>query len=178
MDIRYVILAASLPVGLFLTFLGGLTLAVIFALLWIDKILIEAIKFPRIFGVEFVTVSMIAIGIVHGYWIGFLFALIIIPVLEGIRQLFIPKNEEWPPFVPSLSHVADGIVALIAFSFRSTPLAFVFIASLIVKYIINSLKDKILFDKPPDPITPVTNFIFNIALVLFLSPLIEMLMVL
>src|SRR3989338_8998742 len=134
MEMKYIILGLSLPVGILLSFLGGPLLTIIFVLLWIDKIIIEAVKIPRYLGIEFATVSMIVIGIVHGYLIGFLFALIVIPILEGIRQLFIPGNDEWPPFVPSPSHVADGIVALIAFVLRSSPLVIIFIVALLIKY--------------------------------------------
>ena len=173
---KYVILIASLPLGILFSLLGGLMLAVIFVLLWIDKIIIEAVKIPRYLGIEFATVSMIVIGIVHGYLIGFLFALIVIPILEGIRQLFIPGNDEWPPFVPSPSHVADGIVALIAFLLRNNSLFIIFIVALIIKYAINIFKDVAILGKPPDILTPIPNFVFNMLLVFLMTPLIEMLM--
>ena len=178
MEMKYIILGLSLPVGILFSLLGGLMLAVIFVLLWIDKIIIEAVKIPRYLGIEFATVSMIVIGIVHGYLIGFLFALIVIPILEGIRQLFIPSNDEWPPFVPSPSHAADGVVALIAFVLKNNPLFIIFIVGLLVKYAINIFKDTVILGKPPDILTPIPNFVFNMILVLTMTSLIEILMAL
>ena len=105
-----------------------------------------------------------------------IFALIVIPILEGIRQLFIPGNDEWPPFVPSPSHVADGIVALIAFLLRNNSLFIIFIVALIIKYAINIFKDVAILGKPPDILTPIPNFVFNMLLVFLMTPLIEMLM--
>jgi len=178
MEMKYIILGLSLPVGILLSLFGGPLLTIIFILLWTDKIIIEAVKIPRYLGIELVTVSMVVIGIVHGYLVGFLFALIVIPILEGIRQLFIPSNDEWPLFVPSPAHAADGIAALIAFVLRSNPLFIIFIAALIIKYAINIFKDVAILGKPPDVFTPIPNFIFNMILVLSLASLIEMLMVL
>ena len=178
MEMKYIILGLSLPVEILIYFFGGPLLAIIFVLLWIDKIIIEAVKVPRYLGIEFATVSMVVIGIVHGYLIGFLFALIVIPILEGIRQLFISSSDEWPPFVPSPSHAADGIVALIAFVLKGNPLFVIFIVALLIKYAINIFKDVAILGKPPDILTPIPNFIFNMILVFTMPSVIEMMLAL
>jgi len=178
MEVRYILIVASLIIGLGISFLlGGALLAGIFLLLWIDKILIESAKIPRFVGIEFVTLSMIVIGITQGFLLGFVYALIFIPILEGITQLFIPKNNSWPPFVPSISHVADGMMATIAYFLQGSPLFMIFIVALFAKYTINIAKDKfVMTDKPLDMITPIPNFIFVMIFTFYFYSSIELLL--
>ena len=52
----------------------------------------------------------------------------------------------------------------------------IFIVALIIKYAINIFKDVAILGKPPDILTPIPNFVFNMLLVFLMTPLIEMLM--
>src|SRR3989338_6367962 len=109
-------LFSTLFVGFLAIYLiWGFPLAVIFAILWIDKVLIGAIGAVRYIGIEFTTIATVLLGFLYGPVFSFLFALISLPVLHAMKYIFLPLPQpEWPFFVPSPYNLIDAMAALIA----------------------------------------------------------------
>src|SRR3989338_8436955 len=114
MNKLYALVISSLVgFGIFSLF-SGLLLGIIFLIIWVDKIILGIMGIPGRFGIEFVTISTILLGLEYGPVIGFLFAIIIIPVVEGAKSKMTGLPAEWPPFVPSPDHAVDALVAVLA----------------------------------------------------------------
>ncbi len=158
-------LSLVLGFGIFSLF-SGLLLGIIFILLWIDKIILGILGLPGKFGIEFVTISTVLLGMEYGPINGFVFALIVIPLVEGAKYNITGLPSEWPPFVPSPDHVIDGTVAVIAWLLLGFELLIVVIICLIAKYAMQYAKS-FLMEKPPDILYMVFTFVFNVFLVIY-----------
>ena len=113
---------------------------------------------------------MVMIGIMHGPLVGFFFALVILPSLEGMKTFYLPVAQgEWPPFFPSPYHLLDGIVATIAWFLSTSPLFLVMIIVLLVKYPLTGLIDEFVVGKPPNILRLLLVFVFNMILVVYLN---------
>ena len=157
----------SLIAGYSLFYFFDVTLAAIFLVIWFDKVFLGMLGIVRCFGIEFTTIATILLGITHGPLFAFVFALIVIPIMHGIKYLFLPlPHPEWPLFVPSPYNFVDALGAAIAGFLASSPILYILIAVLIIKDITYALADKLFFSKPPEVIYAIGNFIFNFIIIL------------
>lgn len=152
-----ILLASFLPC---LVAFADLRLGIIYSAFWFDKVIIGIVRFPRLLGIEFVTLSSVATGMLYGIE-GALVSIIVIALLEGVSALFVPKESEMPPFVPTFSHVVDGAAASAAFLLKAQPLGIILFGVLLVKYVFNIIKDKVYYSLKPIDIGIFTNIIFN-----------------
>ena len=166
MKLKFWIPILVLAIGFALSyFLVGIVLAIIFAVLWFNKVILQPLTFPYYFGIEFVTVSIIIIGILYGPVFGFVFAITVIPFLNGLKYILGYTEEEWPAFVPEPMNFADGFAAVLAWNLRDQNIFIIFFVVLIMKYAISIIKDKIIVpDKPAMIIVLIPNFVFNMFL--------------
>ena len=164
---RYLLIPLSLVFGFIFFGFFGLALAVIFALIWFDKVLLW---FFGSFGIELTTISMLLIGINYGPFAGFLFVLTVLPFLEGLKTFYLPAAQsDWPAFVPTPYHLLDGAIATLAWFMQDSPLFLIMIAALIIKYPLTMLIDNYFIGKPPNILRLMLAFVFNLILVVYLS---------
>lgn len=164
---KFALVALTLALGaVAFYFLAGIALGVIFALLWIDKIIIGSIPVVRKFGVEVTTIATIFLGIVYGPVIAFVFSLVFIPALHAIKFIILPMPSEWPLFVPSPYNVADAIGAAIAGLLQSQAFMLIMVAVLISKILVYAFVDRIFLSKPVDIIGAVGMTAFNLMVML------------
>lgn len=165
-----IFLVLFLLVGYVLLRIFDAALAAIFLVLWFDKVFLGMIGVIRYFGIEFTTIATILLGITHGPLIAFVFALVVIPILHGMKYLFLPlPPPEWPLFVPSPYNFIDALGAAIAGFLSSYPILYILIPVLIVKDITYAAVDNLFFSKPPEVLYAIGNFIFNIIIILNFS---------
>ncbi len=165
-------LALSLFTGLLIFYIfGGIPLVIVFLLLWTDKVIFGILRFPNPFGIELVTISTIILGIAYGPVFGFFFSLIFIPIIEGIKHFFIKVHVEWPPFIPSIAHLSDAIVAAIVGVLRSQPLTHILFVILPVKYLLDGV-ESMMHRKPVNFIYILANAAFNIIIIVRFQDLI------
>ncbi len=136
---------------------------IIFLMLWIDKIILRTVT-PSAFGIELVTISTVLAGIAHGPIAG-VAVIFLIPMLEGVKYIIIPTNQEWPPFVPSPYNLIDGLVVTVAWLLQSEQLLVIVALALAIKLLINATIDTFIMQKPFNIISAVTSAAFNIFLV-------------
>lgn len=138
-------------------------LAILFVFLWIDKTIISAFGAVRYFGVELTTVLSVILAMLYGPWFAFIFVLVLVPILHGLKYLFLPLPQpEWPLFVPSPYNVVDALGALVAGYL--TPFSFlikVFITSM-AKDIFFAFAERFMISKPVDILSAVTSVVFNV----------------
>lgn len=155
-------LGLTLAAGFVIFAVFDFRLAIIFAFLWIDKIIISAFGAVRYFGVELTTVLGVILAMLYGPWFAFIFLLFLIPLLHAFKYLFLPLPQpEWPLFVPSPYNIVDALGALVA-GFL-TPFSFlikVFITA-VAKDIFFAFAEKFMISKPVDILTAVTSVVFN-----------------
>jgi hypothetical protein len=164
---NFLFLVLSLAVGYLIFHLFNAALAAIFLVLWFDKVFLGMTGIVRYFGIEFTTIATILLGIVFGPLVAFVFSLIVIPILHGIKYLFLPlPPPEWPLFVPSPYNFIDALGAAIAGFLSSYPIIYILIPVLILKDIIYSAVDMALFSKPPEIMYAIGNFIFNLIIII------------
>src|SRR3989338_2930677 len=115
-------------------------LAIIYLLLWFDKVPLGILSIPRLVGIEFTTISTLLLGILYGP-LGAIFIFFAVPLLDGVRNLFIKTESEWPPFVPGFANIVDALLALVAFLFASQDIFVILIVILLIKYAVHEIKD-------------------------------------
>ena len=159
-------LVLSLVGGYLMLHIFDVTLAAIFLVLWFDKVFLGMVSVVKYFGIELTTIATILLGITYGPLIGFVFALIVIPIMHGIKYLFLPlPPPEWPLFVPGPYNFVDALGAAIAGFLASYPILYILIPVLIVKDISYAAVDRLFFSKPPEVIYAIGNFIFNLVII-------------
>ncbi len=167
MHIRYLLIPLSLVFGFIFFGFFGLTLAVIFALIWFDKVLLW---FLGSFGIELTTISMLLIGITYGPFAGFFFVLLVLPFLEGMKSFYLPAAQaDWPAFVPTPYHLLDGTIATLAWFMNESSLLIIMVVALAIKYPATMLIDNYFIGKPPNILRLMLAVIFNLILVVYLS---------
>lgn len=156
------LLVSTLVIGFAVFFVFDYRLAILFAFLWVDKIIISAFGAIRYFGVELTTVIGIILAMLYGPWAAFVFLLVLIPILHGFKYIFLPMPQpEWPLFVPSPYNIVDALGAFVA-GFL-TPFSFlinVFITA-VVKDILFALAEKYMISKPVNILSAITSVLFN-----------------
>ncbi|MBI4019312.1 MAG: hypothetical protein HY364_03580 [Candidatus Aenigmarchaeota archaeon] len=155
---------ASLLVGSVIFFLlGGASAVVIFFMIWFDKIVLRSVT-PSILGIELTTISTILMGITLGSVTAFILAIVVMPILEGVKMLLVPTPSEVPPFIPTPYHLLDGLVAAVAPLFVWLPFYGIVALLLAGKLALDAAIDIFVFSKPFDVISGATTFIFNLII--------------
>ncbi|MFH0832289.1 MAG: hypothetical protein V1900_01015, partial [Candidatus Aenigmatarchaeota archaeon] len=162
----------SLPLGVLIFYLlGGFKLALVFAILWTDRMVISYTRILPEFGIELVSLPIIMSGILLGPFKGFAFAFIITPLLDSMQLFYkIPAFEEgWLPFIPSLYDFFKGVTAMIAgLLFAAGFLPFwILLICIVIKNAMYFVGDR-LFGFPPR-MAYILNIPFNIVLFGFFS---------
>lgn len=159
-------LFSTLFIGFFLIYLiWGFPLAAIYAILWIDKILIGAIGAVRYIGIEFTTIATVLLGFLYGPVFSFLFALISLPVLHAMKYIFLPMPPpEWPFFVPSPYNLIDAFAAIAASFLAWLPFLHAVLIVVLLKDIGYAVVEKLMINKPVDVISAITYIIFNLVI--------------
>jgi hypothetical protein len=178
MDVKYYsVVAVLLAVGLIICFIiGGLKLAIVYTMLWIDKIIIGKLKKPLEFGIELYSLPAILVGIAYGPATGFLFGFLAIPIIAGFLDVvpclvceFHELDTGWGPFIPSFESVISGIIGAIA-GLLGQFLPFIFIVAIciLVRFFISVIKDGVL-RMPPKIIAYLINLGLNIGIAFLLQ---------
>lgn len=169
---KFTVSLAVLVLGFFvLLSVSGLPAAIIFALLWFEKVKLAVFQGVLAeMGIEFATVPMVFAGILYGPVAGFVIGFFGMPLMDSIRWLISPpKYGGWPPVVPGPDSFVDGLTAAVAgFLVQILPFSMASPLAIIVKNIIAPIKDMITYGKPPNP-TLIINILFNFFLAGLLS---------
>ena len=171
MEIRkFVVPAVLLAVGLSIFFIiGGLKLAIVYAMLWIDKVVIGKLKVPMEFGIELFSLPAILVGIIYGPAIGFIFGFLIIPLIGGIIDVISSLilgsqllDTGWEPFVPSPDSLISGAIAVVGGLISPfLPFFFIVLVCIIIRFIVSVVKD-IMMGNPPKIIAYIINLVLNL----------------
>ena len=163
----HIFIASFLPT-LLLLFIDY-KLAVIYLLLWIDKVPLGILSVLRLVGIEFTTISTLLLGILYGP-LGAAFIFFAVPILDGIRSLFVKIASDRPPFVPGFANVVDAVLVIVAFVLASQDIFVIIISILLIKYAVHETKDMV-YGKPFDFMV-VPNFVFNLVILLVFKDLV------
>lgn len=142
-----VAIAAAVAIGgtAFALLIGGQLLALLFALLCVDKILFARyLQWAGELGFELVTIPTILAGVIFGPVGGFFFGFVALAVLGDLLQWsFAPPFEPgWPPFIPSIDTFIAGLVAAsAALLYPFLGFVAVVVAGVFIKNIIYQIKD-------------------------------------
>lgn len=181
----YLVSLLMLVLGLILfSILGGLKLSVVYLMLWIDKVIIGKLKIPLEFGIELFSIPAIIVGISYGPAVGFFFGFLLIPLIGGILDITISMvsgahllDTGSEPLLPSMQSIITGIIAAIAgFLNPLIPFFFIVLVCVIVRFVINIIKD-IIMGEPPKIIAYTVNLGLNIAIAFFLQEIFVALLV-
>ncbi len=165
-NVKYLIL--SLVAVFLVLYIINPFIAIIYAVLWFDKIILGIGPVHR-FGIELTTIATVMLGIIFGPVIAFIFTIISVPILYGLRYMLIPSSPpEWPLFTPSPYNFVEAIGAAVAGILAQQSFLLIFIGVWIAKEIIYVAVDR-LAGKPPDIVYPVFNAIFNAVLIIYLG---------
>src|SRR3989344_1376220 len=153
----------SLVAGSALYYLiGGAPLLYLFLRVWLDKTILRSVT-PQILGVEVTTLAMVLAGMALGGIGGVVFAIVTIPLLEGVKGLVIPSDS--PPFLPMPYHLADAIVAFIASFLAGVGLMPALATMFAVKFMMDATIDAHFTAKPFDFLSAMLTFAFNMLIV-------------
>ncbi len=177
-DIQYLISIACLLVGFSVLLpIAGLPAAIIFAILWFEKVKLGVFQgMLAEMGIEFATVPIIFIGILYGPVAGFIIGFFGMPLMDSIRWLISPPKYSggWPPVVPGPDSLADGLTAAVAgLLIQALPFSFAAPLAVIARNIILPVKDMMTYGKPPSPMLIINTF-FNFFLVGVLSFILQL----
>lgn len=156
--------------------IGGLKLAAVFLMLWIDRVIIGKLKVPLEFGIELYSLPAIIVGVVYGPSMGFFFGFLIIPIIGGILDITISllsgshlMDTGWEPLIPSMESIISGMIAVVGgFLGPLMPFLYVVMICIGVRFIINVLKD-VVMQQPPKIISYLINFGLNVGIAFFLQ---------
>ena len=169
---RIIYFIIALAVGSIISFfIGGVVLAAIFFMIWLDKGIIGYGDILHKMGIEITTIATLFLGILFGPVFAFFFAVIAIVLAHGISSLLFPDApSEWPPFVPHPYNAIDAIGAVAA-SFAGIPLFNALLIVLLVKSGLFIVFNMIALGKPPNFIGVLVNVVFNVLVFLPLAGL-------
>ncbi len=166
---NWTILLSILALGSVIFYvIGGLRFAIIYAMLWIDKIIIGKLKMPLEFGIELFSIPAILVGIMYGPLNGFLFAFFVIPIIGGILDFIATGlggthllDTGWEPFFPSPESFISGAIAVVAGFLRgSLPFLYIVVACMVVRFLMHTIKD-VIFGMP---IVKIPAYLINVGL--------------
>ena len=156
----------SLVIGFAALYIISPFLAVIYAVLWFDKIIL-GIGPVHTFGIELTTIATVLLGIIFGPVIAFIFTIVFIPFFYTLKYMLLPLPQpEWPFFVPSPYNLVEAIGAATAGVLAQQSPLIVFVGVWIIKEITYVIVDKFT-GKPPDIVYPVFNAIFNAVMIVY-----------
>lgn len=161
-----ILLSLTLVLGFAALYLINPLIAVIYAVLWVDKIPLGILSVHK-FGIELTTIATVMLGIIFGPVIAFIFTIVAIPVIYGLRYTLLPLSPpEWPLFVPSPQNLVEAIGAAVAGLLADQSFLVIFVGVWIAKEITYVIFDR-FSGKPFDMIYPVFNGIFNAILIVY-----------
>jgi hypothetical protein len=151
---------------------GGIILAVVFFMLWIDKIIFGELKTPMHFGIELYSIPAVLVGIVYGPMTGFLFGFFIIPIIGGIFDILYPLllgasllDTGWEPFFPSPESFTSGVIGIVAGVYGPyMSLLSIGLMCMAIRFLLTLLRDKV-FDMPTNIISYGINFALGVVII-------------
>ena len=155
--------------------LGGISYGIIYALIWIDKIIFTIfIKIHGYFGIDLIYIPMVLVGIIEGPLGGFIFGFLIMPILTGFLNLIAwqetpPLEVKYPPFLPSPDHLIYGAFSALAGILWSYGIEFfwIVIACVLFKSMLMSMVDVIFRNDYTHILGNISNVAYNAALAYF-----------
>lgn len=157
------IFPAAFGVGLALTYVFDPRLAVLFAVLFADKVILGAAGFIRRFGIEFTTIATVPLAVLYGPLFSFVFLVVVVPVLHAVKFLSLPVGQpDWPLFVPSPYNIVDALAAVVVGLLSSYGFFAMLMAAVIAKIALYALFDRFVLAKPVDVIGGATYLAFNV----------------
>lgn len=160
------LLALSLVIGFLVLYLINPLIAIIYAVLWFDKVLL-GIGPVHSFGIELTTIATVMLGVIFGPVFAFIFTIVSIPFFYTLKYTLLPlPHPDWPFFIPSPYNFIDAAGAAIAGFLAQQPMLIIFVAVWFSKEIIYAIVDR-LAGKPFDMVYPVFNGIFNAVLIVY-----------
>ena len=165
------LLVLTFFIGFVLVFIiWGFPLALIYTIFWIDKIIIGSFTPVRYLGIEFTTIATVLLGFLYEPLFGFLFTIIMLPLMHASKYIFLPLPQpQWPFFIPSPYNIIDAFAVLIASFLSSITFLHVVIIVVILKDIFYAIAEKTMIGKPIDVISAFTYLIFNIVIAFYLG---------
>ena len=143
-------------------FIGGVALAAIFFMIWLDKGIIGYGDILHKMGIEITTIAAVFLGILFGPVFAFFFAIISIVLAHGITALLFPDApSEWPPFIPHPYNAIDAIGAVAA-SMTGISLFNTLLIVLLVKSALFLVFNMLALGKPPNFLGVLVNVVFNV----------------
>ncbi len=149
----------------------GYHLAAAFFISWLSKVLSGYTRRgTESFGIEFMTVSVVLVGVHYGPTIAFVFGFVVLAIIDVISWLINPPFEAmWPPLIPGPDTLIDGLIGVVAGIIgNSLPFTFAVLVCVIIKNILVPLKDSLIYGMPIKPV-----FIFNIVISVVIARLVE-----
>lgn len=149
-------------IGLFYL-IGGIPLALIYFIIWFDKSIIGLGGLIGRFGIELVTIPAVALGLLYGPVLAFLFLIIILPIVYAVKHLLLGTQSEWPLFVPSFWNLGHAIGGALAGLLMGMDIFLIFLIVLVAENIVFFIYE-LGSQRPMDFIWAAGNIIFNLVI--------------
>lgn len=122
------------------------------------------------FGIEFLTVSVVLVGVHYGPTIAFVFGFVVLAIIDLVSWFINPPFEAtWPPVIPGPDTLIDGLIGVVAGIIgNSLPFTFAVLVCVVIKNILVPVKDSLIYGMPIKPV-----FIFNIVISVVVARLVE-----
>ena len=149
MNIRLTFMLATIATAPLLLFMFGIKVFVVYALIWIDKILIGVIRPARFVGIETTTTASIIMAIFYGPAVSFFSVLFLFTFLQSIRYFIFPlRPPDYPLFVPNKDSIIYAAGAALAGILNLYDFATIIIIVLVFKSFIYGITDFLVQKKP------------------------------
>lgn len=167
---KILLLPLTLIAGVALFYaIGGPVLAAVYALIWIDKILI--ISTLKYFGIELTTAATLMLGIAYGPAAAFAFGIVVIPLLHSMRFVLLPlPPPDWPLFVPHPNNVVDALGGAVAGALTTLPFLYLAIVVTLLKDIGYALSEGVVLGRPINVFSAVMYLLVNAAIAYQFGP--------
>ena len=155
MNFKHTVSLVSFIFGsLIFYFLFGLPCVFIYLFIWFDKVVMGYTRIFHVFGLGMTSTAAIFSGIIYGPLFAFLFAFLVMPLIDTLKWIVAPPYEPmWPPAVPSPEGFIDGLAGVAAAHlFGVLPLAVLIFVCVGLKIPLNMLKDMLMYGMPPKPL--------------------------
>lgn len=162
-----VMILAIIGIAIYFHFLP---LVFIFALIFLDKIVLSILRFPGFIGIELCTLVILLIALIYGVWPAvFIFVLIIIPLFDVFKILIIPVSEP-----PNPSHIiVDSFVWLgVGFGLIYLMNYIPFLVSALIMIVIKNIAfyaKHYAIGEIPNPTSVVGNIVFYYFFLLYIQ---------
>lgn len=155
MNFKIAVSLVSLILGSLICFvLFGLPCVFIFIFIWLDKVVMGYTRIFHVFGLGMTSTAAIFAGIIYGPLFAFLFAFIVMPLIDTLKWIVAPPYEPmWPPAVPSPEGFIDGLAGVAAANLVGVlPFSLLIVVCTGLKIPLNMIKDMALYGMPPKPL--------------------------